>query len=291
MMESNNPLDDNMIDNHVDEEIADCLRLENPKSFFLFAGAGSGKTRSLVTVLNRICSEQGNDLRVKGKKVAVITFTNAACDEIQRRLNFNPLVDVSTIHSFVWDLIQGYNLDIKSWVTGTLKQDLIDLEDAQAKGRAGKAQQDRARSILEKTKKLEGLPSIKRFTYNPNGDNRGKASLTHADVIQIGSNFLLNKPLMRSILINRYPILLIDESQDTNKDLMEAVFYVQSENLNKFSVGLLGDTMQRIYSDGKSDLGQKLPIDWVTPAKVMNHRCPKRVVTLINKNRADIDGQ
>lgn len=31
-----------------------CLDLKNPKSFFLFAGAGSGKTRSLVQVLKKI---------------------------------------------------------------------------------------------------------------------------------------------------------------------------------------------------------------------------------------------
>lgn len=32
----------------VDDEIYSCLDLDNPKSFFLFAGAGSGKTRTLV---------------------------------------------------------------------------------------------------------------------------------------------------------------------------------------------------------------------------------------------------
>lgn len=37
----------------VDDKIYRCLDLENPKSFFLFAGAGSGKTRSLVESLKR----------------------------------------------------------------------------------------------------------------------------------------------------------------------------------------------------------------------------------------------
>lgn len=31
--------------------MANCLNLENPKSFFLFAGAGSGKTRALVEAM------------------------------------------------------------------------------------------------------------------------------------------------------------------------------------------------------------------------------------------------
>ena len=47
-------LDDNHIDDGVDAKIAECLNLDDPKSFFLFAGAGSGKTRSLVKALENI---------------------------------------------------------------------------------------------------------------------------------------------------------------------------------------------------------------------------------------------
>lgn len=39
---------DNHIDDHVDEEIRECFSKEDPKCFFVFAGAGSGKTRSLI---------------------------------------------------------------------------------------------------------------------------------------------------------------------------------------------------------------------------------------------------
>jgi DNA helicase-2/ATP-dependent DNA helicase PcrA len=49
--------------------------------------------------------------------------------------------------------------------------------------------------------------------------------------------------------------------------------------------------MQRIYADGKPNLGHNLPDDWAKPAKQMNHRCPKRIVTLINKIRSDVDDQ
>ena len=64
---------------------------------------------------------------------------------------------------------------------------------------------------------------------------------------------------------------------------------VQEKNKN-FSLGLFGDTMQRIYTDGKENLGTNLPNDWYKPEKKLNHRCPKRVVTLINKIRSDADG-
>ena len=40
-----------LIPEDADKEISSCLDINNPRSFFLFAGAGSGKTRSLVTAL------------------------------------------------------------------------------------------------------------------------------------------------------------------------------------------------------------------------------------------------
>lgn len=52
----------------VDEQIFNCLNLDNPKSFFLFAGAGSGKTRSLVNALDFLRKQQGEFLRINRKK-------------------------------------------------------------------------------------------------------------------------------------------------------------------------------------------------------------------------------
>ena len=85
--------------------------------------------------------------------------------------------------------------------------------------------------------------------------------------------------------------MLIDESQDANKLLMDAFFIVQNNHPSCFSLGLFGDMMQRIYADGKIDLGEKLPDDWAKPAKIMNHRCPHRIMKLINKIRFEVDGQ
>ena len=285
-------MDDNNFDNHVDDEINVCLSLDKPISFFLFAGAGSGKTRSLVNALNHIRSVSTKRLRLYGQRVGVITYTNAACDEIKRRLDFDPLIEVSTIHSFVWSLIGGLNFDIKQWLRVNLEIEIADLEEKQSKGRPGtKAALDRKKSIETKQKRLSGLDDIKRFTYNPNGDNRERDSLNHSEVIKIGADFLMGKPLMQSIFVNKYPILLIDESQDTNKLLMDAFLEIQQKHNGRFILGLFGDTMQRIYGDGKVDLGQNLPIDWAKPAKKMNHRCPRRVIKLINKIRSTVDGQ
>lgn len=279
-------------DAHVDEEIAACLNLDTPKSFFLFAGAGSGKTRSLVTALQHVQITLSERLRVKGQRVGVITFTNAASDEIKRRLLFDPLIDVRTIHSFAWSLIEGLNHDIREWLRVDLTEDIAKLNVDEAKGRKGtKASTDRLRKIESKTKRLQNLPNVKSFTYSPTGDNRGRDALNHSEVLQLTAHFLQTKPAMQSILTGRYPILLIDESQDTNKHLIDALFTVQAKLKGKFLLGLLGDMMQRIYNDGKEGLGQGLPPDWATPVKQLNYRCPKRVIALINKVRSSTDQQ
>ena len=283
---------DDDIDGHIDAEIATCLNLTSFRSFFLFAGAGSGKTRSLVTALRHIQETLSESLKLKGQRVGVITFTNAASDEIKRRLLFDPLIDVRTIHSFAWSLIDGLNHDIRKWLRVELAADIERLQGEEERGRKGtKASTTRLSKIASKTKRFQSLNSIRRFVYSPTGDNRGRDSLSHAEVLQLTSHFLTQKPAMQAILAGRYPILLIDESQDTNKHLVDALFAVQVAQKSKFALGLFGDMMQRIYNDGKDGLGDNLPEGWATPGKKINYRCPRRVVTLINKVRSMADKQ
>jgi len=280
------------IDDAVEEEIQKNLDFKNPKSFFLFAGAGSGKTRTLINVLKFIKKEHNESLKLNNQKIAIITYTNAACDEIKSRIDYDPLFSVSTIHSFTWDLIKHFTLDIKDWLKTKLKDDIADLEDKQSRARGvNKSFIDRTKKLESKNKRLSTLKNIKVFVYNPNGDNISKDSLNHSEVIELGAFFLNNKELMQNILVRKYPILLIDESQDTNKNLIESFFKVQELHKDYFTLGIIGDMMQRIYLDGKEKLESDIPADWLTPQKKLNHRCPKRIVKLINKIREEGDGQ
>lgn len=275
----------------INDEIYACLNPTSPKSFFLYAGAGSGKTRSLVETINRLRRDRGRQLTLAAQKIGVITYTNAACDEIKRRLEFDPLVEVSTIHAFSWTLIRGHNADIRAWLRVRLAADISELRSAQAKGRAGKASDERAMKIERKTARLAEIGKAKAFVYSPVGDNRERNALNHAEVIAMTSEFLMQKNILQNVLIGRHPVLLIDESQDTNKELMEALLHVEKRLTGRFSIGLFGDVMQRIYADGKVDLGEAIPSTWARPIKKLNYRCPKRVVRLINRIRLDADGQ
>jgi DNA helicase-2/ATP-dependent DNA helicase PcrA len=64
------------------------------------------------------------------------------------------------------------------------------------------------------------------------------------------ADFLGLKPGLRRLLVTRFPILLIDESQDTSQKLMEALLNVEAGYREVFCLSLFGDTMQRIYADG-----------------------------------------
>lgn len=283
---------DDDVDAAADVEIASCLNPDAPRSFFLFAGAGSGKTRSLIKALEHVQRTQRDRLQARGQRVSVITFTNAATDEIKRRLRFDPLIDVRTIHSFAWSLIDGLHRDIREWLRVSLAADIAELEAKEVGGRKGTAASgERLRRIARRTTRFQNLDTIKRFTYSPTGENRTRDALNHAEVLQIAAEFLKTKPVMQSILIGRHPIVLIDESQDTNQHLIDSLFAVQAAQPNRFVLGLLGDTMQRIYGEGKAGLEKDLPTDWARPSKRLNHRCPKRVITLINKVRHAVDQQ
>ena len=86
MSSANEIVPDNAADAHVDEEIHACLDLIKPRSFFLYAGAGSGKTRSLVNALRNVLLDSRKQLLLAGRGIAVITYTNNACDEIKRQI-------------------------------------------------------------------------------------------------------------------------------------------------------------------------------------------------------------
>lgn len=275
----------------VDRDIYEYLKLDEPKSFMLYAGAGSGKTRTLVNVLQEIRSRDLRHFIMSGQRVAIVTYTNAACDEIKDRLHYDPVFHVSTIHSFVWELIEPFSNDIRESLKARLSEQISTLTEKinKARDKAAKTAVKNTRSRDAKVSRLNRLDEISKFTYSPTSNSIKKDALNHAEVISIGADFILNQPLMKKVLTNRFPILLIDESQDTNKALLESFIDTQKTNQSKFSLGLFGDMMQRIYGGGKEDLATSLPSDWKTPEKIINYRSPKRIISLVNQVRSGVD--
>lgn len=279
------------MDLQVDETLVKCILSSPRKSFFLFAGAGSGKTHSLVLLLKKIRDSIGKDLLLQGKNVAVITFTNAATDEIINRLDYSPVFHISTIHSFVWDAIKFYQTDIKRLYCQYIQEDIQVLYEKQekAKSKATKTYLSNAEKIEHLKEKLGKAKTIEKFVYNPNGNNPEYNALKHAEVIKISAQMIMDSMMLQRIIAQRYPILLIDESQDTKKELIDAFFKIQENFSEAFTLGLLGDQKQRIYTDGKENMVNIIPPEWEQPVKKMNYRCAKRIIKLANTIGQDLD--
>ena len=281
----------NNIDKQVDDVLEKCILSTPRKSFFLFAGAGSGKTYSLVLLLKKIHKSIGKEILLQGKNVAVITYTNAATDEIINRLDYSPVFHISTIHSFVWDIIKYYQRDIRKLYCHYLEEDIQEINEKleKAKNKTTKTYLSNEEKLEFLKKRLEKAEKIEKFIYNPNGSNPEYNALKHADVIKISAQMIMDNLMLQRIIAQRYPILLIDESQDTKKELVDAFFKVQENFADIFTLGLLGDQKQRIYTDGKDNMLSIIPENWEKPVKKMNYRCAKRIIRLANTIGKDID--
>ena len=92
------------INSHLDDIYA---KIDGHKNFVVNGGAGSGKTYALIQSLKHIFSNNPK------ARVACITYTNVAVNEIRERVPFEGLF-VDTIHNFVWELIRNYKSNLSS---------------------------------------------------------------------------------------------------------------------------------------------------------------------------------
>lgn len=268
-------MSDNIISNIIDNILGD-----EPKSVFIFAGAGSGKTYTLVQILKAIKTNLSKTFVKQGRKVGVITYTNAAVDEIKSRIEFDQLFNVSTIHSFIWENIKTFQIDIKNCYLSLLNEKRQELESELQGGK---------RAAPKKQKKLDDLCSlisnveqIDLFKYSPEGLNTDIQSLSHDIVLKIGADLIIRYPRLQAIIVNKYPYLFIDESQDTNKGIVRALLALERNCQGRVTLVIVGDSKQRIYTDGEVDLSKLIPEDWIKYKLGINYRSSNRIVELGN---------
>lgn len=272
------------------EEICGYLTEQPPRNFFLFAGAGSGKTRTLVEVLRRLTgvtlhetgAKVARSLRLTGRSIRVVTYTKNAVAVIGGRLGDNELVKVSTIHSLCWELIEGFNDDIREALIAVAQAKLErDRAEAAAKPK-GISDKDLV-DFAEIEADIEAYRQATSFRYHPDKNLYGAGAIQHTQVLNATAWLLLNKPTLRRILQDRHPVLLIDESQDTMKSMLNAFMVLAEPRGAGLTLGLLGDHRQRIFNDGHEDLPALVPEGWAKPELQMNHRSQRRIVDLINR--------
>ena len=75
-----------LIPTQADQQVAQCL--EEGRSFAMIAGAGAGKTTSLISALDHVRKTFGRSLLKQGQRVACITYTKTSCDGHTRTAGF-----------------------------------------------------------------------------------------------------------------------------------------------------------------------------------------------------------
>lgn len=272
-------------DTPADVALRACLTDATRKSFIVVAGAGSGKTTSLVKALAAIVKRHGTDLRRRRQRVACITYTEVAAHEIWEDMGNDPLVHVSTIHSFLWMLVRSFQKDIRGWVERRIDEKLGELREVAANfgPRVQRRTREKNRRDIERYERERGrISSVASFTYGT-GSNYPKGMLGHDDVLKIATEFISERPLMRSLLAQQFPFVFVDESQDTTEGVVIALKAVDQQMRGKFCLGFFGDPMQQIYATGAGEVA--LEDGWQSINKPENFRCATSVLTVANAIR------
>ncbi len=274
-----------IIETEADAKVRKCL--DDRRSFALIAGAGSGKTRSLVDALGRIRDREGTSLRKHGQRVACITFTNRAVEVIQTRLGFDDLYLVSTLHGFLWAQISRFHDDIRYALRESRIPALI--EKAKGDDNGGKSKKAlKARAKVERlTAELATLDEVKAFTYaDTQFSDYPKGEIGHDDVIELATYLFAENATFRRITGLRFPYIFVDEAQDTFVGIVAGLNLVCSEPGLPI-VGYFGDPWQQIYDRTAGDFSP--PEGGEIIAKTENFRCSVSVIRLLNAFRSDVE--
>lgn len=267
------------------EQIFKCI--DEEESFILDAGAGSGKTWSLVESLKYIINKRSSELNKNNQKIVCITYTNVAKDEIIERLENNDLVMVSTIHDFLWNCISRYKKE--------LKEKLIEIIDE--KSEKIQADLDKAKSTitktyiknLEKKEKLESekseLLSSEKTTQYKNYFSYKNNIISHDEVITLSIKIFSSYEMIKKLIADTYPIIFVDEYQDTFPNVIKILLdYLYPDNNILF--GFYGDKLQKIYDTGVGEIPSNYDLERIS--KEENYRCSISVIDLLNNLRDDI---
>jgi DNA helicase-2/ATP-dependent DNA helicase PcrA len=276
-------------DTQADIELRHCVTTVPPTSFNMVAGAGSGKTTSLIKGLTSILNAHGDQLRLRRQRIACVTYTDIAAGEIWADVGNNTLIAVSTIHSFFWSIVRSFQQDIATWVAERIEEKITTLQqEAAAFGpRVHQKTRDKnQRDVVRYEEQRETVKAVRYFTYGA-GSDYPKGILGHDDIIKLASSLLLERPLFRSLVAQQFPFVFVDESQDTFPVVVEALLAIQRQEHASFCLGFFGDPMQRIYATGIGSISN--PEGWKLIPKPENFRAPQTVMRLANAIRRECD--
>ncbi len=268
------------------EELYQCI--DKRESFILDAGAGSGKTWSLIESLKYIINKESETLNRNNQKIVCITYTNVAKNEIKKRLENNELVIVSTIHDFLWGCISQFKKELKEKLIEIIDEKIAKVKKALSKSGSKKGITYDNNSIkkenLESDKKdLEETSNLTKYKNYP----LFKCNIvSHDEIIDLSKKIFSSYPVIQKLITDAYPTIFVDEYQDTFPEVIKILLdYLLPAN--KILFGFFGDKMQKIYNKGIGKISLEYNLKQITKSE--NYRCSKSVIKLLNKIRSDIE--
>ncbi len=302
--------------------------LENIETDFkVFAGPGAGKTRWLISHLKRVLLE--SDRLNKTGKIACITYTNVAAEEILNRLNCDQSrFDISTIHSFLYrNIVKPFSYLIETDDEGEVlfNTSKLDGHDEHI------VQGDRLRRWINSISTLNGrnynvynsrqnkpkvVTELSSLDYAFDGENidliirqnRGArlpksngelwlykskywrdGIMHHEDVLYFSYLILSRSPRIVDFIRGKFPYIFIDEFQDTTEI---QTWIIEKITEIKTKVGVVGDIAQSIYKftgAKRADFINFKNGDASEFKLNYNHRSTKRIIDFLNLLRPDIN--
>jgi len=240
------------------DKIRDHVRIayQHPEA----AGAICGRTFEDAFIFANPIDRDARELLRRRQQIACITYTRVARDMILTSTDRNPVVYCETTHAFAWNLMRQFQKQVRDAVQGleVWAERLAEAGDIEQLGVDYELGQRRIED--------------------------GRLSLHHDDIFPVLIR-LLDNAKFRSVLTSRFPVILVDEYQDTDADLIAALekHFFGVEGAPQF--GFYGDHWQKIYGDG---IGT---IDHPALARIdkgANFRSVKPVVDGLNRIRPEL---
>lgn len=251
-----------------EKEVLEALQcIKNGENFILEGGAGSGKTYSLISLINAL-TEEFPDI-----KIICITYTNNAVAEILSRIE-NENIWVSTIHEFIWDLIRKYQNEIKNILVELINDD---------NEKNFKKPKDFSEDLISE-EYFENLyvDYDEYYSVTPNDENIVKIS--HDHILIVAEKMFGKYKKIADILKDIADCIFVDEYQDTSPLVADILLKHLEQSDKKNVIGFFGDSMQSIYDDGVGNLNR---YNLTKIVKTQNRRNPRVVIEVANKFRDD----
>lgn len=252
----------------LEKEVLEALQcIKNGENFILEGGAGSGKTYSLISLINAL-TEEFPDI-----KIVCITYTNNAVAEILSRIE-NENIWVSTIHEFIWALIRKYQNEIKNILVELINDD---------NEKNFKKPKDFSEDLISE-EYFENLyvDYDEYYSVTPNDENIVKIS--HDHILIVAEKMFGKYKKIADILKDIADCIFVDEYQDTSPLVADILLKHLEQSDKKNVIGFFGDLMQSIYDDGVGNLNQ---YNLTKIVKTQNRRNPRVVIEVANKFRDD----